>query len=93
MKAKSNKFNISGDSKEAILEKMVNYISVPTTMNVIPQGGNWILKTQGSVRAQKAFSSKESAIQFARKETNIKNSAKQIIVHRKDGSIEEIIPK
>ncbi len=56
-------------------------------IHVIPQNKKWAIKKEGSARASKISSNKETAISQARKMA--KQDHKDVVVHRKDGTIEK----
>ena len=49
----------------------------------------WSIVREGSVRATKAFDTKQAAISYVRK--SFSNLISEIVVHRKDGMVENII--
>ena len=56
------------------------------TVHVIPSKGNWAVKREGTAKASKVYDSQQKAIQGAKSMTR-KGTAKEVIVHRKDGTI------
>ncbi len=51
-----------------------------------PNKGGWNVKKEGSERASKHFDKKNDAVDWAREVS--KNQSSELIVHRKDGTIE-----
>jgi len=52
-------------------------------VHIISRGDNWAVKKEGTTRASKIYQDKESAITSARK------SGLDVVVHKKDGSIQK----
>jgi len=53
--------------------------------HIVKRDSGWALKKEGSQRASKVFSTKEAAIKNGQV---LKNSGSDLIIHRKDGSIQ-----
>lgn len=58
-----------------------------TVYHVSPSGDRWKVKREGAAQAAKTFDLKAAAITYARSVAK-NNKPSQVIVHRKDGTIE-----
>lgn len=58
-----------------------------TKLHVIAKDNGWIVKKEGAQRAQKAYKLKREAVAGALS-TVKKGTAKAVIIHKKDGTIE-----
>lgn len=56
-------------------------------VDILPDGNQWQVKTRGAKQASDVFDLKEDAI--ARGKTIAKNKQTELVIHRKDGTIEE----
>jgi hypothetical protein len=54
-------------------------------IHVISRSGGWAVKKEGNTRASKIYSTKDAAVKGARKSSQ----GRDVIVHKKDGSIEK----
>jgi len=55
-------------------------------IHVIPQNNKWAVKSEGSSKAARVLPKKDAAISQAKQIA--KRSSKDVVVHRKDGTIE-----
>lgn len=55
--------------------------------HVIPNGGNWQVKREGSDKATKTFRTQQDAINYAR--DIAKNQQSELVIHRRNGTIRD----
>jgi len=77
---------------ESLISKKLRLTgSDPTRYHVIPQKSNWAVKREGTQRATKIVSTRDSAISFASR-IAITLGSTGVTVHRADGTIQKRIP-
>jgi hypothetical protein len=57
-----------------------------TRIHIIKRGDGWAIKKEGGLKASRVFDKKEDAEEHSRR---YRNDGYDVIVHRKDGSIEK----
>ena len=73
--------------KKAIIEKMNSTTAKGARIHIISQKSKWAVRVEGSQKAYRVCSSKEGAVKTAKH--LVKNGfSKEIVIHKKDGSIE-----
>jgi hypothetical protein len=83
---KKTSSNISG-VKKAIIKKMNSTTAKGKRIHIISQKSKWAVRVEGSQKAYRVCSSKEGAVKTAKH--LVKNGfSKEIVIHKKDGSIE-----
>ena len=79
------------DVRSKALDKSPSKTSRPEltdhAVDILPDGNQWQVKTRGAKQASDVFDLKEDAI--ARGKTIAKNKQTELVIHRKDGTIEE----
>lgn len=74
-------------TREVGVRNKLTYKSSPKRIHVIPQEKKWVIKSEGTAKAARIVSNKDTAILKAKEIA--KRTSKDIIVHRKDGTIED----
>ncbi|WP_130807480.1 DUF2188 domain-containing protein [Senegalia massiliensis] len=66
-----------------------NHVSGSKIHHIVPNGDNWEIKKENSKNASYKFDTKKQALDKARE--MLKNETKSVIVHKKDGTIEDAL--
>jgi uncharacterized protein YdaT len=75
------------ESKDAIMERIKSLKEAEERVHVIQRKEDWVVKREGTLRADKIFDKQEEAIELA--QSLVKNGqAKEIIIHKEDGTID-----
>jgi hypothetical protein len=70
---------------------MRNYVPNRSHIHLIPERGRWVILREGARRASKIVASKAAAVSAAEALARRDRSG-ELIIHRRDGSLEESRP-